>query len=181
MSTSEAIRSRTITWEDPSALAARGRELSGLELMRAIMSGEVAAPPIALLMGFAPVELEEGHVVFGAVPGAEHYSPLGTVHGGLAATLLDTVMACAVHTRLPAGVGYTTVELSINYVRPITAETGPIRAEGTAIHVGSRLATAEGRVHTEADGRLLAHGTTTLLVLRPAQRPDQDSNLGPTP
>jgi uncharacterized protein (TIGR00369 family) len=158
-----------------------GRELDGMALMRGIMDGSIPPPPIATLMGFAPVELERGRAVFEAHPGPEHYSPIGAVHGGLAATLLDTVMACAVQTRLPARVGYTTVELSVNYIRPITDETGPIRAEGTVVHLGSRLATAEGRVHAVADGRLLAHGTTTIMVLRPDQRPDQDSNLGPTP
>jgi len=181
MSAPAAAGSRLVTWEDPSRLAAAGRELSGLQLMRGIMSGELPPPPIAVLMGFAPVEVEEGRAVFAARPGEEHYNPIGAVHGGLAATLLDTVMGCAVHSALPAGVGYTTIELSVNYVRAITGDTGPVRAEGKLVHLGGRVATAEGRVHAEADGRLLAHGTTTILVLRPAQRPDQDSNLGPTP
>jgi uncharacterized protein (TIGR00369 family) len=181
MSTSEAVRSRTITWDDPGRLAARGRELSGLELLKEIMAGEIPAPPIALLMGFQPIEVEQGRAVFTALPGPEHYSPLGAVHGGLAATLLDTVMACAVHTGLEAGVGYTTVELSLNYVRPITEATGPIRAEGRVVHLGSRIATAEGQVHAEGDGRLLAHGTTTILILRSAQRPDQDPSPRPAP
>ena len=139
-------------------------ELSGLDLMRGIMDGSIPPPPIATLMGFAPVEIEAGHVVFAATPGPQHYSPIGAVHGGFAATLLDTVMGCAVHTGLEAGAGYTTVELSLNYVRPITVDTGPVRAEGSVVHLGARLATAEGRLAGE-DGRLLAHGTTTIMVL----------------
>lgn len=139
-------------------------ELSGLELMRGIMDGSIPPPPMATLMGFEPIEVDAGRAVFAATPGPEHYSPLGAVHGGFAATLLDTVMGCAVQSGLEAGAGYTTVELSLNYVRPITAETGPVRAEGHVVHLGARLATAEGRL-TDEDGRLLAHGTTTIMVL----------------
>jgi uncharacterized protein (TIGR00369 family) len=105
--------------------------------------------------------------VFAAVPGPEHYNPIGSVHGGLAATLLDSAMGCAVHSTLPAGVGYTTLELKVNFTRPITSETGRILCEGTVVHRGGRVATAEGRVFAEADGKLLAHGTTTCLILSP--------------
>jgi uncharacterized protein (TIGR00369 family) len=141
--------------------------VTGLEVLRAIAAGEIPGAPIAELLGFAPVEAEEGRVVFAAVPGEKHYNPLGTVHGGLAATLLDSAMGCAVHSTLPAGVGYTTLELKVNFTRPITSETGRILCEGTVVHRGGRVATAEGRVHAEADGRLLAHGTTTCLILSP--------------
>jgi uncharacterized protein (TIGR00369 family) len=141
--------------------------LTGLEVLRAIAAGELPGAPIAKLLGFAPVEAQEGRVVFTALPGPEHYNPIGSVHGGLAATLLDSAMGCAVHSTLPAGVGYTTLELKVNFVRPITAETGRILCEGTIVHGGGRVATAEGRVFAEADGRLLAHGTTTCLILSP--------------
>jgi uncharacterized protein (TIGR00369 family) len=141
--------------------------VTGLEVIRALAAGELPGAPIAELLGFAPVEVEEGRVVFAAVPGERHYNPIGTVHGGLAATLLDSAMGCAVHTTLPAGVGYTTLELKVNFTRPITHETGRILCEGTVVHRGGRVATAEGRVYAEADGRLLAHGTTTCLILSP--------------
>jgi uncharacterized protein (TIGR00369 family) len=141
--------------------------MTGLEFLRAIASGELPGAPIADLLGFAPVEAEEGRVVFAAVPEQQHYNPIGTVHGGLAATLLDSAMGCAVHSTLPAGVGYTTLELKVNFVRAITSETGRILCEGTVVHRGGRVATAEGRVFAEADGALLAHGTTTCLIFSP--------------
>jgi uncharacterized protein (TIGR00369 family) len=138
--------------------------VTGLELLRAIAAGEAPGAPIAELIGFEPVEAEEGRVLFAAVPRREHYNPIGAVHGGLAATLLDSAMGCAVHTTLPEGVGYTTLELKVNFTRPITTETGRILCEGTVVHRGGRVATAEGRVTAERDGKLLAHGTTTCLI-----------------
>jgi uncharacterized protein (TIGR00369 family) len=141
--------------------------VTGIEFLRAIGAGELPGAPIAELLGIAPVEVEEGRVVFAAVPEPRHYNPIGTVHGGLAATLLDSAMGCAVHSILPADVGYTTLELKVNFVRPITAETGRILCEGTIVHDGGRVATAEGRVFAEATGKLLAHGTTTCLILSP--------------
>jgi uncharacterized protein (TIGR00369 family) len=139
--------------------------VTGLEVLQAIAAGELPGAPIAELLGFEPIEAEEGRVVFAAVPDQKHYNPIGTVHGGLAATLLDSAMGCAVHSTLPAGTGYTTLELKVNFTRPITAETGRILCEGTVVHRGGRVATAEGRVYAEADGKLLAHGTTTCLIL----------------
>jgi uncharacterized protein (TIGR00369 family) len=141
--------------------------MTGLEVIRALAAGDLPGAPIAKLLGFGPVEVEEGRVVFAAEPRDEHYNPIGTVHGGLAATLLDSAMGCAVHTTLPAGVGYTTLELKVNFTRPITRDTGRILCKGTIVHRGGRVATAEGRVYAEADGRLLAHGTTTCLILSP--------------
>jgi uncharacterized protein (TIGR00369 family) len=141
--------------------------VTGLEFLRAIGAGELPGAPIAELIGFAPVKVEEGRVVFAAVPEPRHYNAIGTVHGGLAATLLDSAMGCAVHSTLPAGVGYTTLELKVNFTRPITSDTGRILSEGTVVHRGGRVATAEGRVFSEADGKLLAHGTTTCLILSP--------------
>jgi uncharacterized protein (TIGR00369 family) len=141
--------------------------MTGLEVLQAIAAGELPGAPIAELLGFQPVEAEEGRVVFEAEPGPHHYNPLGTVHGGLAATLLDSAMGCAVHSTLPAGVGYTTLELKVNFTRPITSETGRIRCEGTVVHRGGRVATGEGRVYAEEGGKLLAHGTTTCLILSP--------------
>jgi uncharacterized protein (TIGR00369 family) len=148
---------------DPREVAERGLKLPGIEYVRAIFAGELPAPPISELMGFRGVEFEPGRAVFEMTPGPQHYNPIGSVHGGIALTLLDSAMGCAVHTTLEAGVGYTTLELKTNFVRPITADTGPIRCEGTVIHRGSRVATAEGRL-TDAAGKLLAHGTTTCLI-----------------
>jgi uncharacterized protein (TIGR00369 family) len=138
--------------------------MNGLEFLRAIRDGRLPAAPMAELLGFRLVEVEPGEVTFEVIPRPEHYNPIGTVHGGLAMTLLDSAMACSVHTHLAAGVGYTTVEVKINLVRPITAETGRLRALGKTIHVGNRIATAEGRLADEA-GKLFAHGTTTCIVL----------------
>lgn len=150
---------------DPLLLAARGRELSGLDYVRAIFSEELPPPPIAVLMDFRGVEVEPGRAVFEMVPGQQHYNPIGSVHGGVALTLLDSAMGCAVHTLLERGVGYTTLEVKTNFVRPILADTGLIRCEGTVLHAGSRVATAEGRL-TDSGGKLLAHGTTTCLIIR---------------
>lgn len=149
---------------DPLALAARGLELSGMDYIRAIFDGELPPPPIAELMGFRGVEADPGRAVFEIQPGPQHYNPIGSVHGGVALTLLDSAMGCAVHTLLDAGVRYTTLEVKTNFVRAITAETGIVRCEGTVLHKGSRVATAEGKV-TDAAGRLLAHGTTTCLIM----------------
>lgn len=152
--------------------------LSGMEFLRALAEGRIPPPPIATLIGFSPSELERGRVVFTGTPDARHYNPIGTVHGGYAATLLDSCMACAVHSMLEAGWSYTTLELKVNFVRAITAATGEVRAEGKIIHVGRRMATAEGRL-TDARGRLLAHATTTCLVMggetRDSQRAETDS------
>jgi uncharacterized protein (TIGR00369 family) len=160
-------RSRLVTWEDPAELAAGIRGLPGLEGMRAMINGELPPPPIATLLGVQLVSAEEGCAVFAAVPGEQHYNPIGVVHGGLAATMLDSAMACAVHTTLPAGVPYTSLELKLNFVRPITASTGRVLCEGKVVHRGSQIATAEGRLYVESTGKLLAHGVTTCLIMGP--------------
>jgi uncharacterized protein (TIGR00369 family) len=133
--------------------------------MRAVMRGDVAPPPMAVLMGITIVEVGEGAVVFGVVPGEQHYNPIGMVHGGLAATLIDSATGCAVHTTLPAGQGYTTIDLHVNFDRPITAGTGPVRCTGTVVNKGKRIATAEARLTSERTGKLLAHGSATCMLL----------------
>ena len=150
---------------DPREVADRGRRLSGLDYIHAIVRGELPAPPISHLVGFRLVDAEPGRALFEMEPGPQHYNPIGSVHGGIALTLLDSAMGCAVHTLLDAGVGYTTIEVKTNFVRAITADTGVIRCEGTVIHKGSRVATAEGKL-TDSAGKLLAHGTTTCLILQ---------------
>jgi uncharacterized protein (TIGR00369 family) len=148
--------------------AARGvAALGGLEAMRLMIAGELPPPPIATLLGFDLVHVEEGRVVFAAEPGEQHYNPIGVVHGGLAATLLDSAMGVAVHTTLPAGWSYGTLDLSVRFVRPITSDTGRIRVEGVVVHRGSKTATTEGRVWAEDSGKLLAHGTGSALLRRP--------------
>jgi uncharacterized protein (TIGR00369 family) len=139
------------------------RAVDGLALMKGVMDGRYPAPPISKALGFWMSKVEFGNVVFDYTPVVDHYNPLGSVHGGVAATLLDSVMGCCIHTTLKAGTGYTTVEIKINYVRAMTDRTGPVKAEGKVINVGSRIATSEGRL-TDASGKLLAHGTTTCLI-----------------
>jgi uncharacterized protein (TIGR00369 family) len=138
--------------------------MTGLEAMHAIVAGDAPAPPIAELVGFDLVEVGEGRASFELDPAERHYNPLGTVHGGIAATLLDSAMGVAVHTTLHEGQTYTTLELKVNYVRAITESTGRVIAEGSVIHRGGRVATAEARL-TDAAGRLLAHGTSTCLIM----------------
>jgi uncharacterized protein (TIGR00369 family) len=159
-----AERTRTITWEDPVPAAARALEMSGLDYLRAMVAGEIPAAPIALTLGFQPVELEEGRAVFAVEPAEYHYNPIGVVHGGLAATLLDSAMGCAVQTTLAAGVAYTTLELKTNFVRAITRDTGRVLCEAEIVHRGGTIATAEGRLRAESTGKLLAHGTSTCLI-----------------
>jgi len=139
------------------------RAVDGLTLFKGPLEGRFPAPPITKVLGFKVTEVELGRVVFDYLPVYDHYNPLGTVHGGIAATLLDSVMGCCIHTTLKAGIGYTTVEIKVNYVRAMTDKTGLVKAEGKVINVGSRIATSEGKLYDGA-GKLLAHGTTTCLI-----------------
>jgi uncharacterized protein (TIGR00369 family) len=158
-------RSRTITWEDPVAATSGAAGMSGLEHLRAIRDGELPPPPIAALMGFEPVDAEKGRAVFAVTPQEFHYNPIGVVHGGLAATLLDSAMGCAVQTTLPPGEAYTTLEVKVNFARPLTRDTGRVLCEANVVHRGRTVATAEGRVFAEETSKLLAHGTTTCLLI----------------
>ena len=160
-----ATRTRVVQWEDPVAVAEQGAAMSGLDYVRTIAAGELPPPPIAVLLNMRPVELEVGRAVFEGEPGEEHYNPIGVVHGGYAATLLDSALGCAVHTTLPAGNGYTTLSLEVKFVRPVTREIERVRAEAWVVHGGRRQATAEGRLTDAATGKLLAHATTTCLIL----------------
>jgi uncharacterized protein (TIGR00369 family) len=161
----ETTRTRTLTWQDPLPAAAAGAELSGIEYMLAILDGKIPPPPIAVTLRMAVVDVGDGEVIFEGLPGEEHFNPIGVVHGGYAATLLDSAMGCAVHTTLPAGVGYTTLTLETKFVRPIGRDTGVVRAEGRVVHRGRRQATSEGRLVAAESGKLLAHGSGTCLVL----------------
>jgi uncharacterized protein (TIGR00369 family) len=165
MSTVDSSRTRTVAWEDPmqSAVAARGA--SGLDFLKKVISGEVPSPPIAVLMGFSITKVEPGYALFECDPAEYHYNPIGVVHGGLACTLLDSCMSCAIQTTVPAGSAYTTLELKVHLVRAITSKTGHLRAEGRLIHGGSRMGTAEGKL-IDKDGKIYAHGTTTCMIIK---------------
>lgn len=138
--------------------------LNGLELLRSAAEMDDPPPSIGRLLGMRFDEIEEGRVVMSLDTRRDFSNPLGTVHGGICATLLDSVMGCAVHTHMPAGVGYTTLELKVNYIRAVATDDVTLVATGTTIHVGRRVATAEGKVHNEK-GQLVAHATTTCLIL----------------
>lgn len=141
------------------------RSRSGLEFLRDIASGVLPLPPIGKTLNFFLLEADEGRAVFQGTPTFEFYNPIGTIHGGWAATLLDSCMACAVQTTLKKGQAYTTAELKLNLVRPLTDQTGPVRAEGKVIHAGRQVATSEGRLFGP-DGKLYAHGTTTCMIFQ---------------
>ena len=137
-------RTRTITWEDPVEALEAAEGLSGLEYLKAIADGRVPPPPIAALMDLGPVEVEEGRALFSAMPAEYHYNPIGLVHGGLAMTLLDSAMGCAVQTILPVGAGYTTLEIKVNFARPITRDTGRVLCEGKIVHHRSHRGDGRG-------------------------------------
>ena len=138
--------------------------MTGLELMRAMADGRLPGAPIAALMNMRARSADPGTVTFEADPGPEHYNPLGTVHGGWAATLLDSCMGCAVHTTLPAGTGFTSIDINITFVRAVTAATGTVTAVGEVINAGRRVATVRGTL-TDAAGKILAHGTSSCLIM----------------
>ena len=158
-------RSRVVEWEDPFEAMRAAPGKTGLELMKELEKGSLPAAPIARTLGFKGVHFEAGRAVFEGEPDESVYNPIGVVHGGYAMTLLDSAMGCAVHTTLAAGERYTTLELKTNFVRPITLDTGRVRCEGVVVHRGATVATAEGRVIAVASGKLLAHGTTTCLIV----------------
>lgn len=139
--------------------------MTGLELIKSLAAGKLRRPPIAETMDFNLTEAEEGRVVFVGEPGEYLYNPIGVVHGGYAMTLLDSAMGVAVHTTLAAGERYTSLETKVNFVRAITLDTGRVRCEGVVVYRGGRVATAEGKLIAEKTGKLLAHGTTTCMVI----------------
>ena len=164
-SSPETSSSRTITWQDPTVSAAAGAQMAGLDYVRAIQTGEIPPPPIAVVMNYSITELEEGRAVFEGDPGEEHYNPIGVVHGGYAATILDSALGCAVHTTCPAGVGYTSQTLEVKYLRPITRDTGTVRCEADVVYRGRKTAASEARLTKADSGKLLATGTSTCLIL----------------
>jgi uncharacterized protein (TIGR00369 family) len=161
-------RERTFSWDDPAAIARAGAGLSGADFFAAITAGTIPPPPVMRALDFDGVLFEEGRAVFRLTPREFHYNPLGTVHGGVFATLLDSACGCAVHTTLPVGVFYTSLDLSVKFLRPVTVETGPITAEGKVVHLGRRTALAEARI-TDAAGKVYVTATSSCLLLRPEQ------------
>lgn len=164
-------RSRTITWANPRMLAGTARSMSGLEFMRKIMQGEVPLPPIMELIDFQFTRVEPGEITIEFEASEFHYNPIGMVHGGIACTLLDSAMSCAVYASLPTGMAFTTLQLNVNFIRTISLESGLLRCEGKVVHGGARTATAEARL-VDTKGKLYAHSATTCLTT-PSSRPDR--------
>lgn len=159
-------RERSYSYEDPTALAAAGMQRPGLEYLRAMMDGELPHPPICATIGFRFTEVEEGRCVMELETGEHQYNPIGTVHGGVIVTVLDSVAGSAVHSTLPAGTGYTTVTLNTTFLRAVRSESGPLRVEGQLVRAGRRIALSEARL-TDADDRLYAHATSSCMILAP--------------
>lgn len=163
-----SVRRRTFEWSDPLEMASIGAGMSGMELFTAMAEGRVSPPPIMQAIDISGFSFEEGRVVFRLTPQEFHYNPLGSVHGGVFATLLDSACGCAVHTMLPAGVFYTSLDLSVKFLRPVSIATGEIAAEGTIVHLGRRTALAEGRI-VDAAGKIYATASSSCLIMQPAQ------------
>jgi len=157
---------RTATWEDPFPALARSRAMAGIEYLQAIGRGELPWPPVHQLLGYEGESFGDGRVAMTLVPAEFHYNPLGVVHGGVLTTLMDSVMGCAVHSKLAAGEGYTTLDINVRFIRGVTIETGRVRAVGELIHFGRRIATAKAEI-VDLAGKLYAHATSTCMILRP--------------
>ena len=159
-------RTRTVTWRDPALGDSAAATLTGVEYLRAMARGDAPPPPLSLLMGFKLDEIEEGRVSISVVPAEYHYNPRGVAHGGLATTLFDSALGCAVHSLLPPAHAAPTLQLQTNFIRPITIASGKLTCTGEVIHFGKRTATAEGRL-TDASGKLYAHATGTFMIAGP--------------
>jgi uncharacterized protein (TIGR00369 family) len=159
-------RRRCHEWPDPAVFAGAARTLAGADFLRALADGTLPPPPFASTLGIALVGVEPGRVVFEFTPAEYHYNPIGSVHGGVTATMCDSACGCAVHSMLPAGTFYTSQDVSVKFLRAVTAGSGPLRCEGTVLHLGSRTALAEATL-TDAAGRRYAHATSSCLIIRP--------------
>ncbi|MET7924558.1 PaaI family thioesterase [Streptomyces sp. NPDC005349] len=156
-------RTRTYEWEDPALTAAAVGQSSGLDFLREIQAGRLPAAPVGATVDFRLDEVEKGRVVFSLVPGEEHYNPIGSVHGGIYATLLDSAAGCAVQSTLPQGVAYTSLDLTVKFLRRITVDTGRVRAIGTVVSSGRQTALAQAQL-VDATDRVLAHATSTCML-----------------
>lgn len=157
------LRQLTVNWDDIRPNLETAAQLTGLEYMQSIMDGSLVPPPIAKLLDFYLAEVTDGHAIFKGIPGEQHFNPMGTIHGGFSAILIDSATGCAVHTILPAGKLYSTAQLNLNMTRPIMPDVGELICEGNVIHRGSRMATAEATVK-DTKGKLYAHGTATCFI-----------------
>ena len=163
MTTTEATRDKTVTWTDPIALARAGRGVDGLQFLESMVVGELPPPPIANLLGMRLVEVEHGRAAFALRPDESMYNPIGVVHGGVVCTLLDSALGCALHTTLPAGRGYTSIEIKVSYLKAVRPESGLLTAIGRVVRSGSRVGFTEGEV-VDSSGAIVATATSTLLV-----------------
>lgn len=161
-------RSRTFTWDDPMIGASKAMTMSGLDYMKGIENGTIPPAPIGLLMDFRICSIRSGEVIFEVTPSEFHYNPIGMVHGGVYATIMDSTMGCAIQTTLPEGSGYSTVDLQVTYVKAARIETGVLTCTGRVIHSGGRIATGYAEVR-DSKGALYAHAVTTCLILRAAK------------
>lgn len=157
-------RTRAYDWDNPEDTAITARHLKGMDFLTGILKGEIPAPPVAQTLDFQPVTVEEGNILFKFTPAEFHYNPIGSVHGGVISTLLDTVTGCAVHSMLPKNKAYTTLELKVNFIRAVTLKSGEMYAEGRLIHLGKSTALAEAYLKN-ADGTLYAYATSTCMIL----------------
>ena len=160
-------RQRSYGWDDPAITAAAAREFDGAKFLQAILDGSLPGAPIAHTLDFRPVSVRPGVVAFEFTPAEYHYNPIGSVHGGMLATLCDSACGCAVQSLLPAGTYYTSLDLSVKFLRPVTAASGLMTCEGTVTHLGGRSALAQARL-TDAAGKLYAHATSSCMIFRPA-------------
>lgn len=161
-------RKKTIVWDDPKINKRDAlTSISGLEYLQSIKNGTISPPPIAALVGYKISEVDNGFAVFELNPAEYHYNPFSTVHGGILSTLLDTAMTASVLSTLPESYSCSTIEIKVNFVRPVNADTGILRCEAKPIHIGKRLATVEGRIKDES-GELYAHGTSTCTIIKVA-------------
>ena len=156
-------QTRTYSWTDPREQDAAARGMAGIEFLHRLRAGDLGRTPMMATLGFELIAVDDGHVEFECLAGDHMYNPIGVVAGGVAATLLDAAAGCAVHTTLPTGTGYTTVDLSVHYLRPITTDLGPIRAIGTVLNRGRRMALGRAEVRDGAN-RLLAHATSSCML-----------------
>ena len=163
MTQTQSERTRTFSWTSPAEHAALLSRTSGLDLLRGMAAGELPPPPIMSLIGLTGMAAEEGKVTFYLEPQEFHYNPLGTVHGGVISTLLDSAAACSVHSTLPVGVGYTSLDLNVKFLRPVTIASGRLACAGSVLQRGRRTALAEARL-TDSAGRLIAHATSSCMI-----------------
>ena len=164
----DGSRTRTVTWRDPAETWRLARGMSGLEFLSAMRDGEIPPPPVAALVGMEIDAVERGRVVFAFRPAEFHFNPNGVVHGGIAALVCDTACGCAVTTELPVGDTCATLEIKVNYIRPVGPGAPRLTCEGSILHLGRRSAVAEARL-TDPEGRLIAHATSTLMVFSPEE------------